>query len=759
MRIGRLSFGERCCGRAPRTSRPFGPERGGQPHRARLLSSVAAIGLRGAFCTLAAGVTWNAAEAQQVGAAVTLETLSVAGAGAGGGPPGESAYGPVQGFVATRSATATKTDTPLIETPESIAIVTADQIATQQALSLGETLNYVAGVSGTVNTASDTRCGGFQIRGFDVTSNSVYRDGLRLPGTSQADFNCLDPYGAERIEILKGPASVLYGQNGPGGVINYVSKRPLFTSFGEVSLLGGSFDRVQGEFDFGGPVDPQGQWAYRLTGVVRQSGNQIDFVNDDRVFIAPAVTWRPDADTTLTVLANYQRDRAGWGLQFLPALGTVTDNLGRFIPRNRFVGIPGLDRYDTDQASIGYLFEHRFSDDLIVRQNARFSYLRNDQILAYGSGYTDPVVGDLARTGGAGRSVLHTFAIDNQAQVRFATGPFGHTMLFGLDYRSTGYTDSLSSFGVDPINVFRPVYTGPTSPITRFQDLKVGQDQVGLYLQDQIRFDRFTLVLGGRSDWADTTVADRFNATRTDKAVQAFTGKAGLIYNFDNGVAPYVSYSESFLPVLNVDLNGRLFEPESGRQYEVGVKYQPPGFRGYFTAAAFDLTRQNVIRFDAVNATFAARQTGEINSRGVELESVVSLTDGLNVRAAYAYIDAEITKDPDGGNAGRVPVTVPRHRISVWGDYTLQTGDWRGFQFGGGIRFVGSTFGDDANTFKVPSATVLDSVISYTRGNYRLSINATNLLDKHYVASCFTADFGCFYAEGRRVIAKLTYRW
>lgn len=698
---------------------------------------------------------------------VNLDTISVEGTSpsgngsadrSGGEAPGgrEGAIGPVRGFVATRSATATKTNTPLIRTPESISVVTADQIAAQQAVTIGEALNYVAGVAGTVNGAGDTRCGGQQIRGFDVTSNSVYRDGLRLPGTSQANFNCLDAYGAERIEVLKGPASVLYGQNGPGGVINYVSKRPLSVPFGEVAVAGGDFSRAFGQFDFGGPLDRDGQLSYRMTGVVRESGNQVDFVRDDRVFLAPSFTWRPDADTTLTVLANYQRDRAGWGLQFLPALGTVFPNAGRFIPRNRFVGIPGQDRFDTDQASIGYEFEHRFSDSLIVRQLARYSYLLNDQILAYGGGYADAASGDLLRYGSFGRNVLGTFAVDNQAQVGFDTGPFAHTALFGLDYRDTSYIDSYGNFAVSPLNVFHPVYTGPAGPSSVDQNIKVGQQQLGLYLQDQIRFDRFTLVLGGRSDWADTTVLDRLNPGRTDQSVQAFTGKAGLIYNFDNGVAPYVSYSESFLPTLQVGPNG-LFAPETGRQYEVGVKYQPPGFNGYFTAAAFDLLRQNVIRFDQV--TFQARQTGEIASRGVELEGVVSLTEGLNVRAAYAYVDAEITKDPDGGNASTVPTTVPRHRVSLWSDYSVQTGDWRGINFGGGVRFVGSTYGDDRNTFKVPEATVFDTVLSYTRDNYRLSINATNVFDKRYVATCFNADFGCFYAEGRRVTARLSYRW
>lgn len=735
--------------------RSFSPQTSNRICILAILSSVASLALTsGAAAQIRLGEISVQASPGGTGRATSGETSSPVETGR------ERADGPVRGFVATRSATGSKTDTPLIRTPQSIAVVTADQIRTQQALSIGETLNYVAGVAGQVNGAGDTRCGGQQIRGFDVTSNSVYRDGLRLPGTSQADFNCLDPYGAERIEVLKGPASVLYGQNGPGGIINYVSKKPLFTPFGEVAIAGGSFDRVQGSFDFGGPVEQSGgQWAYRMTGVVRQSGNQVDFVNDDRVFLAPSLTWQPDADTTLTILTNYQNDKAGWGLQFMPALGTVFPNAGRFIPRNRFLGVPGQDRYDTEQASIGYQFEHRFSDDLIVRQNLRYSHLINDQILAYGGGYADPATGELSRFAGSGRSVLGTFAVDTHAQVGFETGPLSHTALFGLDYRDTSYTDRLSNLTALPINVFNPVYTDFIGPPVVSQSLEVGQQQIGLYVQDQIRFDRLTLVLAGRSDWADSTIDDRINArNNTGRSDHAFTGKAGLIYNFDNGVAPYVSYSESFLPTLQT-LDGNVLEPETGRQYEVGVKYQPPGLNAFFTAAAFDLTRQNVIRFDAVNATFLPRQTGEINSRGVELEAVVSLTEGLNVRAAYAYIDAEITKDPDGGNQGKVPTTVPHNRASAFADYTIQTGDWRGLGFGGGVRFVGSTFGDDANTFKVPEATVFDSVISYTRDNYRLSINATNLADKRYVASCFNAEFGCFYAEGRRVIARLSYRW
>lgn len=226
------------------------------------------------------------------------------------------------------------------------------------------------------------------------------------------------------------------------------------------------------------------------------------------------------------------------------------------------------------------------------------------------------------------------------------------------------------------------------------------------------------------------------------------------MYNFDNGIAPYFSYSESFLPVLATGPSGQMLNPETGVQYEVGIKYQPIGWNALFTFAAFDLTRDNVVTY-APGVTFA-EQTGQVKSRGIELEGTMSLADGWNLRAAYAYIDAVVTQDPV--NVGKAPVTVPLNRASLWSDYTLQNGPLAGLQFGGGIRYVGATWGDDANTFKVGSATVLDALLAYTRDNWRLSLNVTNLADTRYVAACYSLS-GCMYAEGRKAIGKLTYRW
>ena len=695
----------------------------------------------------------------QASGAVQLQEINVEGQDPGGQETGgQSPTGRVNGFTATRALTATKTDTPLIETPQSIAVVTSDQIKAQGVQSIGGALRYTAGVAGEVNGGADTRYGGLQIRGFDVTGNSFYKDGLRLPGTNAADFLPLDPYGAERIEILKGPASVLYGQNNPGGVVNYVSKRPTDYAFGEVSAIAGQFDRYQGELDIGGPIDGT-TLSYRLTAVARDGENMVDTVKDDRVFVAPAVTWKPTDDTTLTMLGHYQKDETGWGLQFLPKEGTVFPNDGRRIPTSRFVGVPGFDKYDTEQAAVGYLFEHRFSDEFIVRQNLRYAHLRNDQEIVYGGGYANLASGTLNRFAGASVSLLDTFAVDNQAQWKFETGPIAHTVLFGFDYRNSKFSDSNTAYTAGTIDVFDPDYSDPDLVRGDTTTSRVKQEQFGLYFQDQLKLGRLSLVLGGRQDWADT----RLDGGAQKDSPSAFTAKAGLIYNFDNGLAPYVSYSESFLPALTVGPSG-LFAPETGKQYEAGVKYQPPGWNAYVTGAVFDLRRQNVIRFTGPG--FSADQSGEIRSRGVELEAVATLANGVNLRAAYAYIDAEVTKDEDGtavGGApsakGKRPTTVPKNRLSFWADYRLQTGPLTGFGFGGGVRYVGSTFGDDQNTFRVKAATVFDGVVSYKRDNYELAVNGSNLFDKKYVASCFNGEFGCFYAERRKVIAKATYRW
>ncbi len=300
---------------------------------------------------------------------ITLNPVTVEG-------QGEDATGPVEGYVATQSTTGSKTDTPIIETPQSISVITADQMDAQAAGSLGESFRYTPGITAE-QWGTDMRGYGIKIRGFDANDNSFYKDGLQLQGTNYVSFMTLDTYGAERLELLRGPASVLYGQNGPGGLINYVSKRPTAEPQYEVEVGAGTFDRFEGRFDLSGPITEDGALQYRAIGLARESDTQIDYVEADRIFFAPALTWEGE-DTTLTLLAHYQRDDAGWGTQFLPASGTVLDNPNGEIPVSRFAGEPDFDKYQLDQVAVGYQLEHRFNETFTVRQNTRYAYIHNE---------------------------------------------------------------------------------------------------------------------------------------------------------------------------------------------------------------------------------------------------------------------------------------------------------------------------------------------------------------------------------------------
>ena len=590
-----------------------------------------------------------------------------------------------------------------------------------------------------------------QIRGFDISDEAFFVNGLRMRGSDFSSFLSLDPYGAERIEVLRGPSSVLYGQNSPGGVINYVSKRPTDENFQEIEVGAGSFDTFQGQFDMGGKLDEAGVWTYRLTGLARDGNAYIDHVEDRRLFLAPALQFQPDADTSLTLLAAIQQDNLGWGIQFLPASGTVLPNPNGRIPSKRFAGEPDFDEYNPLMAMVGYEFEHRFDETFLVRQNARYAYFNNDeQYGVFGTGL-DPDGRTYNRYADLGRSSMGSFGIDNQIQATIDTGPLAHTLLVGLDYQYLDYSDLGAAADVDPIDIFDPVYGAPISTFTPYQDTDSVQKQTGVYVQDQIKLDHWALTLGARHDWANSETLDHLAGDAvTEQSDSDLTTRAGLVYLSDIGLAPYASYSTSFLPVLVYNPAGSPFEPEKGEQFEVGVKYQPVGWNSFVTASLFDLTMENSIRY----VGFDPVQSGEIHSRGVELEGVASFDMGLDLRLAYSYVDAEIGDDSEG-TEGNVPWGVPAHRASLWADYKIQSGLLEGLGFGGGIRYIGSSYGDDANSFEVPAATLVDATLHYDWSNFRFQLNASNLFDKQYIASCSYADAGCYPGEGRKIAGSL----
>lgn len=671
----------------------------------------------------------------------------------------EDVYAPVDGYVAVRSTAATKSDTPLIETPQSVSVVTRDQLEVQDVNSLAEALRYTPGIQAEA-FGFEPRTTFLRIRGFDATATGLYQDSLQLRSGSFSP----EPYSAERIEVPRGPASVLYGQGSPGGLVNIVSKRPTQEPLREVGLEIGTFGRYEGKFDLSGPIDEAGVFSYRLTGLARESDTQVDFINDDRLFIAPAFSYRPSDDTTVTLLAQYKEDQT-LSSQALPAAGTLRSNPNGDIPFSRFTGEPGYDQFDRDDLSVTYLLEHRASDVWTFRQNARFYQNKVDDVSAYSSGFQADQR-TLERMAFEDFTDIQGFALDNQAQISINTGPAHHTLVAGIDFQTVA-SDSFQNFGAAPtLDIIDPVYGAEITGLDNITDQKLTQTQTGFYLQDQIKFfEKIVLSLGGRYDQAENKVDDNLFGADNDQDDSAITGRAGLLYLADNGLAPYISYSESFLPSIEVDQQtGRPFDPETGEQYEVGIKYQPPRANAFVTLSAFELTRQDFIQTNpSANPGDPDRrvQTGEVRSRGVELEGVASLNNNLNLIMAYTYLDNQVTESADPALIGKALTQTPEHYASLFVDYTLRAGQLSGLGLGVGVRYLGSNFGDFANTVKAPDATVADAVVHYDWRNIRLAVNAKNLLGKDYVASCFTrgVDDFCTIGQQRQVTGSIRYRW
>ncbi|TRA88351.1 TonB-dependent siderophore receptor [Rhizobium rhizogenes] len=687
---------------------------------------------------------------------------------------GENARGPVDGFVATQSATATKTGTSLKDTPQAVNVVTKDQIAAQGSTTLTQALRYTPGVIS--QYGDDSRYDWFTIRGFRP---SRYLDGLRLPFGSRGYAQPrVEPFSLERAEVLKGPASVLYGQGDPGGLINMVSKRPSATALNEVEMQFGTDKRTQTAFDLSGGAGDDDSFLYRIVGVGRLTDTQYDYVREKKGYIAPSFTFKADEGTSLTVYGSYQHINSpgGGGAPALPANGTLYTRMYPELPRSAFPGEPGYDRYKSDQASVGYEFEHEVDDTWTIRQNLRYSYIGTDtqRVQPYCPAACNPTA--FYRYAWAFPESARAVTVDNQAIGNFQTGDVAHTALFGLDYsyESSRYEESALSPIFTPFNGLDPVY-GATAITRPPIATRIDQDrsQIGLYAQDQMEWNNFVFSLGGRYDWANTDTRTRTSVAdnQVDQRDGKFTWRAGLVYNFDNGLSTYAGYSTSFNPASGTDRLGNAFEPTTGEQFEVGVKYQPNGSNSFVTLSAYHLTQDNVLSPDTTPGfTNYSVQTGQVRMRGVELEGKAEITDAFSVLASYAYTDSEITKaNPNAAgisNEGNRFAFVPRQQASLWLDYTLQTSTiWDGLSFGGGARYTGQTFGDNANKFDIPSYTVFDAAVRYDFGKadpklegLKASLNVSNIFDRKYVSTCIAAT-GCYWGEGRTVYATLKYSW
>ncbi|OSQ38563.1 ferrioxamine B receptor [Thalassospira mesophila] len=673
----------------------------------------------------------------------------------------ERADGPVQGYVAKRSLSATKTDTPILETPQSISVVTSDEIEDQGSQTVMQAMRYTPGAF-TGQVGASNRYDYVILRGLvDRSIDNIYLDGMKtMSDDSTYSSMQIDPYFVDRIDTVKGPASVLYGRSSPGGLIALSSKKPEFEQKGEVEVSYGTRQQRGVAFDVTGPVSEGGKLAYRLVGKADASDTQFDYAKEERYVIAPSLTANFTDDTRLTLMGYFQRDPEGGTHNGAPADGTLYAHNGRYISRNFFDGDPSLEKFDRTQNMVGYQFEHDFNDDLTFKQNFRFldSDVDIDQI--YQTGW-DGNTNNLKRSYYGGYESLRAFTVDNQLKGNFSTGDVDHTMIGGLDYQQRRSRTNYWYTSASTINPWNPSYgTSGVTLGTPYALATKTLDQTGVYVQDQLAYENWRLSLGAREDWVETDSLNRLTEKRTGEDRSKLTTRAGVLYLFDNGIAPYFNYSESFNANLYSDANGDPLAPTEGTQYEAGVKYQPKGRDILLTASVFHIKQENVAIADPV--TFVYAPAGTIKSQGIELEARAKLTDHFSMTAGYAYTDASYDA-PGDVKDGKTPMQVPEHTASLWGKYSFDAGVLAGLDVGAGARYVGETWATADNTQRVPDYTIVDLSFDYDLSrvgveNADMRFNINNLFDKDYVASCNTLS-NCYFGEERTMLATLRYRF
>ncbi|UQO12515.1 TonB-dependent siderophore receptor [Burkholderia multivorans] len=702
-----------------------------------------------------AGTAASANGAQNAAAAGTLPAITVNAASEGDG---------TVGLVAKRSRTGTKTDTPIEEIPQTINVVTAQQIEMTGATDVNTALRYVPGFS---SYGSDNRSDWYAaLRGFTPTA---YVNGLQVPNTLNLASWRVDPYMIDSITVLRGPTSVLYGAGDPGAIVDVKTKLADGERVREAGVEIGNYARKQFMIDVGDKLDPDGKYAYRFVGVARDGNAVTGPNNDQRVALAPSFRWRPNADTSLTLSATYLQDWGDISSNFLPAAGTVLPNPNGQITKDIYEGDGNFNYYRKKQWSLGYQLEHNLNSMWTFRQNTRWMHLSLDNGSVWGAGFADETLTEVNRWAGVFQMNYSRFDIDNNLEGRFATGPLQHTLLLGFQYNRQTATDSEWLAAAPKLNLYNPVYTPVTTAVFSNPDTTyrtntyTTMNTFGLYAQDQIKWNRWTLTLGGREDWVNMRMDDRAAGTQSKADVSAFTGRVGLTYQAGYGLSPYISYSTSFNPIIGVSLlDGGVPKPTRGRQIEAGLRWQPPGKNLMLNAAIYQINQTNgvtpALPTQDPSGTKSV-QTGEVRARGIELSATGKVTPNLSLIASYAYQDVKVVQanDPTLNNW---PVDIPRPRqmASLWADWTWHTGPLAGFGLGGGVRYQSASAGAADNSLTVSSYTLIDAAVHYDVRNWRFAVNATNLFNRHYISGCQSTSV-CIFGNDRTVIATAKYNW
>ena len=625
--------------------------------------------------------------------------------------------------------------------PKSVDIIGEQQISDESAQKVDQALRYQTGVT-TEIYGGDNDADWFKVRGFDA---STTLDGTAL-GKNGFFVWLPNTYGLESIEVVKGADSFTYGATETGGVVNLVSKRPTKESKGEVKLTAGN------KYERGISFDVNNQFTdnlrYRIVGDYNKRHGQLNGTWLENYYFAPSLTWDISDKSALTLLASVQKDVGVPVNPFLPAYGSLIPTVNGTIPYGLNLGEPAQDYTDRSQYSIGYEYTNKFAEGWTFNQNYRFSRLNIDQYntFAWSSDQISNAYRGYAYT--VGHTNNHT--IDNRVSKVWNLGKVENTSTFGVDYQYSETKGINNGFGfVSTINMFNPVYGLSTyNPTGSNYNLKT--IQLGLYAQNQLRYQNWLWNISARHDRARAN--SESNGAKTGYNLSHNSYSTGLMYQFDNGLAPYANYAESFRAVAGNDGYGRAYKPFEGKQYEIGFKYLPSFINGTFSLAWFDLEEKNTLVTDPSNISI---QAGKQTSKGIEAQANLNITDNLSTLLAYTYTKA--TTDLSTSQTIRSAL-IPRHAYSAKVNYHFTDNMLKGLTIGAGVRYVGSTVDEQYyKGYKVGNYTLADLSAKYEfANNWVAQINIDNLFNKKYLASC---SFYCYYGEGRRVTGNITYKF
>ncbi len=639
------------------------------------------------------------------------------------------------GYRVPNASTATKTDTPLRDIPQSIQVVPQEVLRDRKVRNLTEAVETVAGVIDGGNRAGSSASSRF-IRGFEQSGN--FRNGYRdAPNT----YILSSPIGTiEQVEVVKGPASVLFGDTEPGGIVNVTTKKPLSQPFYSIGLEVGNYGFYQPTIDLSGPLTTKRDLLYRLIAGYKGEGNIQDFVEKNEVTVAPSITWELGDNTELNVYYEYTKFVAD------PAVSSgllLSDN--RLTPRNLYTSYPNFTDSEQSAQRFGYTLTHKFNDNWQVRNN--FAGLLSKLIET--QTYTTNVTGDRFATV---ESYDLDYGYDNYfGQIdllgKFKTGSISHQLLIGFDVND--YTDTyqgLFNTNLPLLDLNNPNYDVPEPTYDPFLKFQNRVRSYGIYLQDQVTFaENFKLLIGGRYDWVSSTFEiGKFgtlgNTTdEPERNAEAFSPRIGLVYQPSDTISLYASYSRSFRAQTFFNSATQPFDPTKGTQYEVGIKADWLEGKLSTTLAAYHLTKTNVATTDPNNPVFSI-QTGEQRSQGIELDVAGEILPGWKVIAAYAYTDAEVTKDTTTPVGNRLN-NVPTNQASLWTTYQIQQGTLQGLGFGFGLFYVGERQGDLANSFQIKDYLRTDAALYYRRDRFQAALNIRNLFDIDYASSAYGRNY------------------